>query len=253
MTSPAPILTDNTGQILTAAPDGEILTVAYPTSDDDIEFFDFSVNLLKCILWQYNEATTLQALLQSKQQWYNTNQENFWWNWYYNVFNLRTANDFGCNVWSIILDLPLFVSTPPTSLSAPIFGFDASFFKNFNRGNFGTSTGGTAGLSLQSKRYALQLRYFQLTTSGTVPEINRFMSYLFGQMGQVYLRDNHDMTQTYLFGFPIPAQLAFLFDNFDVLPRPAGVGSTYRSTSGIFFGFGPSWKRANFNRGNFQS
>lgn len=252
MPTPTPILTTTSDQIIETT-DGRIITLALPTSIDDIEFFDFSVNLLKCILWQYNEAANIQSLLESKQEWYNTNQQAFWWWWYYNVFNLATANDFGCDVWSIILELPLFVSTPPSSLSAPIFGFDASFFKNFNRGNFGTTGSGTASLTLQSKRYALQLRYFTLATSGTVPEINRFMKYIFGNAGPVFLKDNHDMTQTYIFGFPFPSQLAFLFDNFDVLPRPAGVGSTYRSTSGIFFGFGPSWNRANYNRGNFQS
>ena len=252
MPTPTPILTTDTGLILTTDT-SSILLQALPVSNDDIEFFDFSVNLLKAILWQYNEAENLQSLLTSKQDWYNTNQQQFWWWWFYNVFNLPTANDFGCNVWSIILELPLFVSTPASGPDAPIFGFDASFFKNFNRGNFGTRAGATAGLTLQSKRYALQLRYFTLVTSGTVPEINRFMKYIFGNAGNVFLNDNHDMTQTYVFGFPIPAQLAFLFDNFDVLPRPAGVGSTYRSTTGIFFGFGPSWNRANFNRGNFQS
>lgn len=248
----APILTTSSGDIITTA-DGKIITLALPLSNDDIEFFDFSVNLLKAILWQYNEADNLQSLLQSKQDWYNTNQEQFWMDWYYNVFNLPTANEFGCNVWSIILALPLFVNTPPTSLDAPIFGFDSSFYKNFNRGNFGTRAGGSSALSLATKRLALRLRYFQLVTSGTVPEINRFFEYLFGSLGGAFLLDNGNMTQTYIFKFPLTAELKYLFGNFDILPRPSGVGSTYKSTASKFFGFGPSWNRLNFNRGNFES
>lgn len=246
-----PFLTDTTGPRLTTE-DGTQILVAMATQNDDIELFDYSVDLLRAILWQYNEAEHLQSLLTQKQLWYNNNQLDFWFNWYYDVFNLETANDFGCSVWSIILNLPLFVNTPPSPIDKPTFGFDASYFKNFNRGNFSSRTGGTSGLALEMKRLALRLRYFQLVTSGTVPEINRFMKYLFEPYGHVYLIDGHNMTQLYIFDFDIPAQMRFLFNNFDLLPRPSGVGSTYRSTVTKFFGFGPSWNRTNFNRGNFQ-
>lgn len=246
------LLTSPFGQQITTE-SGQPILVSLATQNDDIELFDFSVNLLRAILWQYNQAEHLQTLLQEKSDWYTQNQLDFWFNWYYDVFNLPTANNFGCSVWSIILGLPLFVNVQPSPIDKPTFGFDASYYKNFNRGNFSTRTGGTAGLSLEMRRLALRLRYFQLVTSGTVPEINRFMKYLFSPYGPVYLVDNHNMTQLYIFGFTIPAQMRLLFDNFDILPRPAGVGSTYRSTTTKFFGFGPSWNRTNFNRGNFQS
>ena len=76
-----------------------------------IERFDFSVNVLRSLLWQYNNAPNIQALLQDKQTFYNQAQEQFWQDWLTNVFNLETANEFGLAVWSIILDLPLFGQT----------------------------------------------------------------------------------------------------------------------------------------------
>ena len=34
----------------------------------NIQEFDFSVDILQALLWQYNDATKLQALLQKKQE-----------------------------------------------------------------------------------------------------------------------------------------------------------------------------------------
>ena len=88
------------------------MAVVNPPQTVDIQSFDFSVNLLQALLWEYNEASNLQSILTQKQAWYNTNQSNFWNNWIVNVFDMRTANEFGLTVWSIILDLPLFYSQP---------------------------------------------------------------------------------------------------------------------------------------------
>ena len=219
----------------------------------NIQQLDFSMNLLAALLWEYNNATSLQGLIQQKQDWYTTNQTDFWEEWITNVFNLSTANQFGLIVWSIILDLPLYVNTAPSSM-APAFGFDNSYFVNFNRGNFQSTTGNSYQLPLATQRLALQLRYFQLCSSGTVPEINRFMNYVFEQyngasQGQVFLEDNHDMTQTYHFRFPVTSDLNYLFENYDILPRPAGVASTWVDDTVNAWGFGPY--QLNFNRGNF--
>jgi hypothetical protein len=191
-----------------------------------IQQLDFNVDLLKAILWQYNEAENLQALLQNKSEWYDANHTQFWQDWYRDVFDLRTANDFGLQVWSIILDVPLIVVVePPASPTVPwAFG---NYRKNFGRGNFGRSTAGTQQLTVEQSRTVLQLRYFQLTNAGAVPEINDFMNYLFGNEGLVYVVDNLDMTCQYVFTFPLPSQLQLVFQKFDLLPRPAGVSASY--------------------------
>ena len=220
-----------------------------------IQQLDFSVNCTKALLWQYQNATALQSLVNSKQAWYNENQEAFWTDWIRDVFDLRTANQFGLIVWGIILDLPLYVNNPPNS-NAPTFGFNASNFMNFNRGNFQSVSGNSYQLPLATQRLALQLRYFQLCSSGTVPETNRFLNYAFSQYngsapGQVFLVDNHDMTQTYHFLSPMDAGLVYLLQNYDILPRPAGVKSTWINNSVSSFGFAPYG--LSFNQGNFAS
>lgn len=194
---------------------------------DTIQKFDSSVDITQALLWQYNEALKLQSLLQEKQAWYDANQEAFWNDWYRDVFDMRTANLFGLSVWSIILGQPIIFNNVGNPAQIP-WGFNSHVFHtNFNNGNFVSTSGYTYVLSAAGARILLQLRYFQMTSSGTVPETNRMLKYVFGNQGVAYLVDNHDMTQEYIFTFPLSAELEFVFKIFDVLPRPAGVESSF--------------------------
>ena len=189
----------------------------------DIQELDFSVNLLQALLWQYTNATNLQGILNAKNTWYVTNQTDFWENWYTDVFNLVTANDFGLSVWSIILGQSLFTSFIE-STGIPYFGFGSSN-QNFDGSNFASLNGGNNVYSTETSRLLLQLRYFKLVSSGTIPETNRMLAYVFADFGKAFLVDNHNMTQTYYFEFVLSAEISYMLNNTDVLPRPGGVSS----------------------------
>lgn len=212
--------------------------------------FDFSVDILQALLWRWNNAPNLTSLLMSKQTWYDENQTDFWNDWFTNVFDLTTANDFGCAVWAIILKIPLAVIAPPDYLTKPVWGF-GTHHKNFNRGNFAIQKQTTLPLTLAQKRLVLQLRFLQLITRGTVTEINRDIATIFARngFGSVYVLDGLDMTCDYVFTFVIPSALNFVLLNYDILPRPAGVKLNIRTTVRSTFGFGSA--HMNFNRGNF--
>src|SRR5690606_22129864 len=108
----------------------------------NIQQFNYNVNLLQAVLWQYDESTNLLSLINQKQQWYNQYQTKFWEDWYDNVFNILTANQFGLSVWSYILNVPLFLDNVPEDPNKPIWGFNQiiSFptlentYLNFNNG-----------------------------------------------------------------------------------------------------------------------
>lgn len=202
---------------------------------NDIQSFDFSVNLLRSILWQYNDAVNLQSLLEQKNEWYVQNHQLFWEDWIRDVFDLRTANQFGLVVWGIILGLQLYVNQPP-QVDNPTWGF-ADEDVNYDNGNYTPQNGETYYLPPEIQRIALQLRYVQLTSAGCVPEINRHLKRIFGSYGKVWLLDYGTMTQAYIFEFPLTAQLRYLFDNYDILPRPAGVKSGYLEIDEVFWGF----------------
>jgi hypothetical protein len=235
----------------------------------NVQGFDFTVDVLQSILWQYNHATNLLSLVDNKQTWLNENQTNFWFNenassdttgngWYQNVFNLLTANTFGLAVWSILLDIPLFVTTPQIP-NSQIWGFnaytddtDTALINNyFNFGNTSETVSNfsnlntTITLSNEEQRFLLRLRYYQLVTRGqilspqalesesntnpTPYDINSFLNYLcetsdIDYPGEIYILDNLDMTITYVFtsaSFSVALLQAII--NLDLFPRPAGV------------------------------
>lgn len=190
--------------------------------------FDFTIDSLVSLLWQYNKAPTLQAILQSKADWYDENHTQFWEDWITDVFTLDTANDFGCSVWAIILGFPITLLQGPTENPKLNFGF-GPYDANFDRSNFGTTSQTQIPMTTDQKRLVLKMRYFQLVTRGCVPQVNAFFKQLFAQYGPAYMLDNLDMTVTFVFDFVMPASLAFVFANFDLFPRPSGVAATYTS------------------------
>lgn len=214
-----------------------------------IQEFDFSVNLLRALLWRHDQATNLTSILQQKSDWYEINHTEFWNDWVTNVFDVRTANEFGLTVWAAILGVPLSLIAPANT--GPQFGFgpNGNGRQNFDNGNFGVSQAGV-GLSLEQKRILIQLTYYKLISRCTVPEINAAMARILGDYGSVYVLDGNNMQYTtYVFGFQPNSALQFVLENFDVLPRPAGVGVKYIVSTRPAFGFGAF--NQNFNNGTF--
>lgn len=211
-----------------------------------VQEFDYSVNLLRALLWQYNDAARLQSLLEQKQAWYDVSQTEFWENWVRDVFDLRTANDFGLSVWSIILGLPL-TSADSGDDNKKIWGFGPDRY-NFNNGRFAST--GASGLTTEQKRLMLRLRYFQLVTRGAVTEINAFLGELFKDYGPVWVADGLNMKARYIFDFALPSRLRQVLRDFDLLPRPAAVKVDF-VVLGEKGGWGFGAYRQNFNNGNF--
>lgn len=216
------------------------------------QFNNYQTDLLQVILWQYNEATNLLALLNDKQAWYNQYQSQFWVDWYNNVFNLSspTLNEFGATVWSIILNVPLFIAFfPPENPADSIFGFNAydpdfpDLLNSTNWNFFGETALSDIGanfyaipdlsLSLQEQQFLLRLRYFQITNLGDIVDINAFLNYLcldnlIGFTGQIYIIDNYGMSVTYNFTTDdFPEDLFEAITALDLWPRPAGVAITF--------------------------
>ena len=212
-----------------------------------IQEFDYLIDILEFLLWQYNSATSLTSLLNSKQSWYDTNVTGFLNEWYNDVFNLDTADDFGLAVWAIILNFPLLGEVNPDEPGKPIFGFD-DFNQNFDNGNF-SNINQQIGFTTEEKRLLLKLRYFTFTTRCDVFDVNRFLAYVFQSYGTVYMLDFQDMRIMYVFTYTVPDYLLNVMQQYDLLPRPAGVERKILLTTQAVFGFGES--NQNFDNGNF--
>lgn len=212
-----------------------------------IQTFDFSVDVLRGLLWQHNRAVALRALLDAKQTWHDENQTRFWQDWARDVFDLRTANAFGCQVWARILGIRL--APPPAEGSAEVWGF-GEFRQNFDNAPFAPGGPDSVSLTVEQQRIVLQLRYFQLVMRPSVTEINRMLRYVFRDLGGVYVLDPLNMTAiTYVFDFVPDPRLAFVLEQFDVLPRPSTIGIQLITTAREAWGFGEF--RQNFDNAPF--
>lgn len=216
---------------------------------DRIQPFSQSVNVLPSILWQYENADKFVRLIQSQQAWIDENQNKFWTDWFRDVFDVDTANSFGLSVWARILGINLAVTTTPTSGNTS-WGFGAKR-RNFGRGNFGRNQEGQIGLTLEQQRLVIKLRLAQIVVRPTAYYINQVLeSILNTDSLKVYAYDNLDMQFiTYVFDSAPNSQIRFILENYDLLPRPSGVGVQWIVQSRPGWGFGPY--RPNFNNGTF--
>lgn len=216
---------------------------------DRVQPFDQSVNVLPSILWQYENADKFARLIQSQQAWIDENQNRFWTDWLRDVFDVDTANSFGLSVWARILGINLSVATEPT-VGNISWGFGANR-RNFGRGNFGRDRDGQISLSLEQQRLVIKLRLAQIIVRPTAYYINEMLEAVLNTDDRkVYAYDTLDMEYVaYVFDFAPDSQLRFILENYDLLPRPSGVGVRWIVASRPAWGFGPN--RLNFNNGTF--
>ena len=174
--------------------------------------YDPSIDLLKHIFWQYNNAPAFNSIINAKQSWFNTNQTKYWQDWVNNVLNITTANDYGLAIWGILLGIPRTYLVGGNSMS----------------------------LSTDQYRAVILARLRLIKMRATVPEINSLLQFLFGKYGKAYVVDNHNMSMTYHFDFNLtPLQVAVL-QNVTLLPRPAGVEISIVAMGDDVFGFNGS-------------
>ncbi|WP_074165008.1 DUF2612 domain-containing protein [Enterobacter kobei] len=174
------------------------------------------------------------VILSLKQEWYRKNQQAFWEDWERDVFTLLTANDFGLNVWSIILNLPLYSVTGASPADYPAFDF-ANYGLNFGNSNFATDADTVNRLSVEQKRKLLRMRWWQITSDGSMPSINQALNDVFGS--DVYALDGHDMTITVVYQKILPDLMMTLLQDFDLIPRPSVVKINHLVKPRESFGF----------------
>ena len=209
------------------------------------ESLDLNVNLLRSILWQYENADKLKTLVLGQQEWINENHTDFWNGWIRDVFNLKTANAFGLSVWARILNVSLTIEREQNI--DDVFGFGIEH-ENFNNGGFGVAAGAIDNVSVEQARKMLLARYFTLIYAPTVPNINMILEVLFGE-GAVYVVDSLDMRSTYTFDGAPDYRTRDLLKSVDFLPRPAAVGVDFTILPDDAFSFGEH--HLNFENGGF--
>lgn len=170
-------------------------------ADFDInDIFVFDTNLIQNVIWQYENAENLKGLISQKEDWYNENLKQFWEKIVTDFLNINTANDWGLNLWGQVLQISRTINV----------------------------NGVLTNISTELYRRLVLGKLSLIKMNGTVPEINRYLNFIFkdykseNSLGAI-VRDNYDMSITYILNFePTEEELALIYSR-TFLPMPAGV------------------------------
>lgn len=148
--------------------------------------------------------------------------------WYALVWNVKTAQGYGLDVWGRIVGVSRVLSIESVDYLGWREANDLTE-EGFDQAPWYSGSEATSNYRLSDDGYR-QLIYakaFANISDGSVLSINTILTTLFAGQGDAYVRDNGDMTMTYVFRFvPTDVQVSII-QNSGVLPRPAGVGISY--------------------------
>jgi hypothetical protein len=185
-------------------------------ADIDRTFFDVN----ETVLSQYANSPVMLAVIASFSAWLDLGNP---FNRFYNlIWNIDTAVGHGLDVWGRILGVGRVLQVP----SGEYIGFEQQpEAQTFGHGILfrGINLTNSASLTDDAYRILLMAKAALNITDASIPAINQILLTLFGDG---YVRDNLDMTMTYVFSAPLdPVQTSIVF-NSGVLPRPCGVSAT---------------------------
>lgn len=184
-----------------------------PLATTDGYFFNPWVTVLS----QYANSPIITALVDLFAQWLDP-QSRFD-RFYSLIWDIDTAEGYGLDVWGRILGVGRVLQVPV----GEYLGFEQDAqAKPFGFGIFYSGTRLTNNVALTDEAYrTLLLAKAALNiTNASAPAINTILLNLFGQG---YVRDNRDMTITYVFSEALtPVETAIVFQS-GVLPKPCGV------------------------------
>ena len=176
-----------------------------------------SVNLDDVILWQYQHADNLKALVAAYDDFFDKNVRQFHDDWRDKVFNLEESydeqlNKFALSVWGILL--------------------------GYSRPQYTDESGNKAVVSDDFYRRLLKARFRVMRSNSSIPAIVKYLQDVFG--GDVMMDDTADMALHYSIKYPnslSEEENAILSQDPDsVLVYPAGV-KTNEPIEEIVFGF----------------
>lgn len=185
-------------------------------ADIDRTFFDVN----ETVLSQYANSPVMLAFINYFSAWLDLGNP---FNRFYNlIWNIDTAVGHGLDVWGRILGVGRVLQVP----SGEYIGFEQQpEAQTFGHGILfrGINLTDSASLTDDAYRILLMAKAALNITDASIPAINQILLTLFGDG---YVRDNLDMTMTYVFSAPLdPVQTSIVF-NSGVLPRPCGVSAT---------------------------
>lgn len=149
--------------------------------------------------------------------------------------DLTKASGDALDMWGRLLNFSRYV--PVSKESSGLFYNFTFYNRNFVKLKFADHSDiAYVGLTDSAYRLVLQLLWSSRNISSTIFTTSSLASEIF--QAEVIVGDNMDMSYiTYYFRDEIPLWLNYILTNYDILPRPACVGSKFVSAIFRIFGF----------------
>lgn len=186
---------------------------------------DTHCDLSPVVLWQYDAANKIKALVASEQKFMDDAVEGFWNDFDVDILNLSTCNSFGLSLWGLLLN-----TARPTY----------------------TVGGETKQFDDEQYRLLLRAKIYLLTFDGSAKSLNNFFKILFPD-SVVNIVDNYDMTVTIQFQAEITPEIRAVLNDKNFLPRPSGVqyNIQYEVDYSTILGFEGMTETNTFDNGTF--
>lgn len=187
-----------------------------PSIPTDQTFFD----IRQTVLSQYANSPVMLRMIRAFSEWLDLG--NRFREFYRLVWNIDTAEGYGLDVWGRILGVSRVLPVP----TGEYLGFEQQDeAQPFGHGIFFRGANLTDGAFLTDDAYRVLLmaKAALNITDASVPSVNQILLTLFGDG---YVRDNLDMTMTYVFSAPLDPVETSIVLNSGALPRPCGVSAT---------------------------
>lgn len=192
-------------------------------------------------MWQYTNAKRLTKILQNEIDYFGANVRDFITDWQKDVFNLKTANSFGLDLWGRIMSAPRPTSSPLNYVVGEnnIFYVRNNTTNKWNSIYLDESVGSLfvskiseevsyspVMLSDEYYRRCLLAKIYLLYSNASVVDINKYLSYIY-EGKTVNIIDYYDMNMSVNFGF-VPSDIDIIIITSDAFsPRPMGVSFGY--------------------------
>ena len=196
--------------------------LGYPGDDTDYRLMSFDAR--RTVISQYANSPVLLALIDALSE--AIDRQTSFDDFYEAVWDITSATGFGLDLWGRILGVSrvLYVATDGAFL-----GFsEATDAQDFDAGIFYAGGQLTANFALTDLAYrrVLLAKAALNITDGSISSINTILRALFPDNGNAYVRDNLDMTMTFVFGSTLSKVDYAIVAQSGVLPKPVGVSVT---------------------------
>jgi hypothetical protein len=177
------------------------------------------------LLSQYANSPRLTALVDYANEWIDPGVDlNAFYSY---VWNVKTAQGFGLDIWGRIVNVPRQITITPLP---DYLGYNEALTGSYPFGQEpfygGARTGDVYSLSDDAYRVLIMTKALANISSFTAPSVNALLRFLFAGRGDCHVEELGGMAIKYVFNFALQPWEASVIQQPSLMPRPAGVNIT---------------------------